>query len=147
MAVSKKLTKQQTEIFIKENRHGILAMQGDTPYALPMGYLYKRRTILLGMSDGGRKATYINRNNSVCFTICKPRWEITDLKIPCTSVAVEGVLEEVTNRSYYGLPTNSPRRLKVYKIMVKQMGTWRCNRKPCELFAQKKAKKKTIKKA
>jgi len=142
MAQSKKLTEKQLDAFLRENRHGILSFQGKTPYALPMGYMYKRKSLLLGMFPRGRKMKYLKENSTVCYTICKPRWQTEGLKVPCTSVVIEGVLEEVTNRSYYGLKGTIPEGLKLYKIKAKQTGTWRCNRKPCELFVKKEDKVK-----
>ena len=87
MALSKKLTPGQLDSFLKENRHGILSMQGKTPYALPMGYMYKRKTLLLGMFPTGRKMKYLQKDNAVCYTVCRPRWQTEGQKTPCTSVA------------------------------------------------------------
>lgn len=58
-------------------------MAGAQPYALPMDYL--------------------KNSSTICFTICKPRWETENLKIPCTSIVIEGSLEEIKNRAYYGI--------------------------------------------
>lgn len=138
MADTKNLTKNEIDKFLKNNQHGILAMAGDKPYALPIGYMYKRKTFLLGLVTTGRKMSYIKKSKNVCFTICKPRWDTPKLKTPCTTIVVEGCLEEVTNRSYYGLKTKIPAKLQLYKINVSKMGARKCNRKPCELFAEKK---------
>ena len=43
MADFKNLTQKEIEKFLKNNQHGILSMAGDKPYALPMGYMYKRK--------------------------------------------------------------------------------------------------------
>lgn len=137
-AANKKLTKEETERFIKNNRHGILAFAGNKPYALPMGYFYKRKTILLGLVATGRKMKDLKQSKNICFTICKPRWETPKMKVPCTSLVVEGALEELTNRSYYGFKKEAPPNVQVYKIKVSKMGARKCNRKPCELFAVKK---------
>ena len=138
MADTNNLTKNEIDKFLKNNQHGILAMAGDKPYALPMGYMYKRRTILMGLVTTGRKMKYIKKNNNICFTICMPRWLTPKLKTPCTTAVVEGSLEKVTNRSYYGLKIKVPAKLQLYKIKVTKMGARKCNRKPCELFAKKK---------
>ena len=144
MADFKNLTKKEIEKFLKNNQHGILSMAGDKPYALPMGYMYKRKNILLGLAvtgsmiTTGRKMNYLKKSKNICFTICKPRWYVEKLKDPCTTLVIEGSLEEVKNKSYYGVK-NIPEdiELKLYKIKVAKMGARKCNRKPCELLANK----------
>jgi len=138
MAYSKNLTKNEIEKFLKNNKHGILSMAGDKPYALPMGYMYKRKSILLGLVTTGRKKKYLKKSKNICFTICKPRWYVDKLKDPCTTLVIEGSLEEIKNRSYYGLKMEIPKTVQTYKIKVAKMGARKCNRKPCELFAKKK---------
>jgi nitroimidazol reductase NimA-like FMN-containing flavoprotein (pyridoxamine 5'-phosphate oxidase superfamily) len=140
----KNLTKREIDTFLKDNQHGILSMAGDKPYALPMGYMYRRKTVLLGLATTGgmitvgRKMKYLKESKNICFTICKPRWYVEKLKVPCTTLVIEGTLEKINNRSYYGLkkiPENI--KLKLYKIKVSKLGARRCNRKPCELLASK----------
>lgn len=145
MADFKKLTKIEIEKFIKDNQHGILSMAGDKPYALPMGYMYKRKTFLLGlvitggMSVEGRKMKYLTQSKKICFTICRPRWFMEKLKKPCTTLVLEGELVEVTNPAYFGVKTMpSGVDMKLYKIKTDKIGARKCNRKPCELFAGKK---------
>ena len=53
MADFKNLTKKEIDKFLKNNQHGILSMAGSKPYALPMGYLYRRKAILLGLATTG----------------------------------------------------------------------------------------------
>ena len=145
MADFKTLTKNEIDKFLKNNKHGILSMAGNKPYALPMGYLYRRKTILLGLAaDGsmvttGRKMKCLKKGKNVCFTICKPRWYVDKLKNPCTTLVIEGSLEEIKNRSYYSIK-NIPEgiNLKLFKLKVAKMGARKCNRKPCELLAKKK---------
>ena len=145
MADFKTLTKNEIDKFLKNNKHGILSMAGNKPYALPMGYLYRRKTILLGLAaDGsmvttGRKMKCLKKSKNVCFTICKPRWYVDKLKNPCTTLVIEGSLEEIKNRSYYSIK-NIPEgiNLKLFKLKVAKMGARKCNRKPCELLAKKK---------
>ena len=137
MADTKNLTKNEIDKFLKNNQHGILALAGDKPYALPMGYMYKRRTILMGLVTTGRKMKYLKKSKKICFTICMTMWLTPKLKTPCTTAVVEGSLEEVKNRLYYGLKTKVPAKLQLYKIKVTKMGARKCNRKPCELFAKK----------
>ena len=145
MADFKNLTKNEIGEFIKNNQHGILSMAGNKPYALPMGYMYRRKAILLGLATSGsmvttgRKMKYLKKSKNICFTICKPRWYVDKLKDPCTTLVIEGSLEEIKHRSYYGIkkiPENI--KLKLYKIKVAKMGARKCNRKPCELLAKKK---------
>lgn len=138
MAIFKKLTKNEIDKFLKNNKHGILSMVGDKPYALPMGYMYKRKSILLGLVTTGRKIKYLKKSKNICFTICMPRWLTPQLKTPCTTLVIEGLLEEIKNRSYYGLKMDIPKTVQTYKIKVKKMGARKCNRKPCELLAKKK---------
>ena len=144
MADFKKLTDREIVTFLKDNQHGILSLAGDKPYALPMGYMYKRKTILLGLATAGsmvtagKKMKYLEKSKNICFTICKPRWYTQKLKVPCTTLVIEGTLEEITNRSYYGLkkiPESA--KLKLYKIIVTKRGARKCNRKPCEILAAK----------
>ena len=138
MSYFKKLSKNEIEKFLKNNQHGILSMAGNNPYALPMGYMYKRKTILLGMVTTGRKMKYLKKSKNICFTICTPRWFTPKLKIPCTTLVIEGSLEEIKNRSYYGLKTTIPKTVQLYKLKASKMGARRCNRKPCEVLAKKK---------
>ena len=138
MAYFKKLSKNEIEKFLKNNKHGILSMAGDKPYALPMGYMYKRKSLLLGFVTTGRKMKYLKKSKNICFTICKPRWYVDKLKDPCTTLVIEGSLEELKNRSYYGLTMDIPKNVQTYKLKVAKMGARKCNRKPCELFAKKK---------
>jgi len=134
------LSKKEIEKFLKDNQYGILSMGAKQPYALPMGYKYLRRTLILGITDCGRKMKYLNENKRVCFTICKPRWETKDLKVPCTSVVIEGELQEVKNKSYYGIKKSLPSGLKLFKIKTSTIGARKCNRKPCELFLKEGGK-------
>ena len=88
MADFKNLTKKEISAFLKDNQHGILSMAGDKHYALPMGYMYRKKTILLGLATtgsmvtAGKKTKYLKKSKKVCFTICKPRWYVEKLKKP-----------------------------------------------------------------
>ena len=140
-AKNRKLSKEEIDKFLKNNSRGVLAFDGDTPYCLPMGYLYKRKAILLGMYPTGRKAKYLEKSRKVCFTVYKARAETPDLKTPCTSLVIEGTLEEVTNRSYYGIKRDIPEGLVLYRIKAGKMGARKCARK-CSLLAKMKKDKK-----
>ena len=140
-AKNRKLSKEEIDKFLKNNSRGILAFDGETPYCLPMGYLYKRKTILIGMYPTGRKAKHLEKSMKICFTVYKARAETTNLKTPCTSLVIEGVFEEVTNISYYSIKRDIPEDLALYKIKVKKMGARECARK-CSLIAKMKKDKK-----
>lgn len=137
MPYGKKLTNAELITFLNANRHGILAFAGKTPYALPMGYMYKEKTLLLCLTDEGKKMERIKKNKAVCYTICKPRWETEKLKTPCTSAVIEGKLEAVKDKSVYGLGAKKLENMTLYKLAIAEMGARKCNRKPCELFAGK----------
>ena len=140
-AKNRNLPKDEIDRFLKNNSRGVLSFDGGSPYCLPMGYLYKRKTILIGMYPTGRKAKHLDKSRKVCFTIYKARAETTDLKIPCTSLVIEGSLEEVTNKSYYSIKTKIPEGLVLYKIKTKKTGARECARK-CSLLAKMKKDKK-----
>ena len=137
MSYGKKLTNAELITFLNTNKHGILALSGRTPYALPMGYIYREKTLLLCLTDEGKKMERIRKNKAVCYTICKPRWETEALKTPCTSVVIEGKLETVKDKSVYGLGSKKLENMTLYKLAIAEMGARKCNRKPCELFAGK----------
>jgi len=144
MRLSRQLTEKEREEFIKANRHGILAFGGRKPYAIPMGYMYRNGTIVLGFvtRPAGRKLEYLARSRQICFTICRPRWFTPDLQHPCTTVIVEGRLEEIADHTKYGLTGKLPeslkkRGLRLLVIKSNALGSRQCTRKPCELFEQK----------
>ena len=137
MSYGKKLTNAELISFLNANRHGILAFAGRTPYALPMGYIYREKTLLLCLTDEGKKMERLRKNKAVCYTICKPRWETEAFKTPCTSVVIEGKLETVKDKSVYGLGTKQFAKMQLFKLAINELGARKCNRKPCELFAGK----------
>jgi nitroimidazol reductase NimA-like FMN-containing flavoprotein (pyridoxamine 5'-phosphate oxidase superfamily) len=137
MSYGKKLTNKELTEFLKNNKHGILALSGGTPYALPMGYIYREKTLLLCLTDEGKKMERIRKNKAVCYTICKPRWETEALKTPCTSVVIEGKLETVKDKSVYGLGAKTFAKMQLFKLAIHELGARKCNRRPCELFAGK----------
>lgn len=137
----RKLTDTEIEEFLKENQHGILSFSGEEPYAVPMGYQYKRGTVLLGFVTGGRKWDCLQKSPKVCFSVCTPRWHTPDLKESCTSVILEGELEEVTDRAYYDIPETPPKppgefQPRRFSLKVNQVGTRKCLQEPCELLTQ-----------
>ena len=128
------LTDAEREEFLKENLYGILAFSSDKPYNIPMGYYYRKGALLLKFSIPGRKVDCYRKSPSVCFTICKPRWQILGLKKPCTTAVVEGQLEEVVDRAYYGFEASHDHI--IFRIKVDKLSARKCTNEPCELFAQ-----------
>jgi nitroimidazol reductase NimA-like FMN-containing flavoprotein (pyridoxamine 5'-phosphate oxidase superfamily) len=117
----KELTDAEKEAFVKDNYWGIVSFAGDEPYALPMGYRYIKGDVILGFVSAGRKMSYVNKSRNVCFTICQPTAQSPDPKeaYPFTSVIIEGELEEITDRAYYGLKP-LPEGVKVASFRIKQ---------------------------
>ena len=135
----RELTDAERDQFLKDNIHGILAFSGDKPYAIPMGYFYRKGTLILGLTKPGRKIDRSQKSPKVCFTVCQPRWIDPDIKQPCTTVVVEGELEELTDRAYYGLkplPEAIASRVITFRIKVDKISARECTIKPCELFAR-----------
>jgi nitroimidazol reductase NimA-like FMN-containing flavoprotein (pyridoxamine 5'-phosphate oxidase superfamily) len=132
------LTSAEIDTFIKDNRWGSLSFTGDDPYTIPIAYRYLKGDVLIGLTSTGRKMDYISVNRNVCFMICKPRWETPDDKESCTSVIIEGELEEVTDRSSYGLgPLPEAFKGMFVRINQKKVGTRKCTTVPCEILAAK----------
>ncbi len=131
------LTDAEREEFIKDNFHGTLSFSGDKSYAIPLAYFYRKGTLIIGLTKPGRKIDYLEKSPNVSFTICKPRWYTPNLKEPCTSVIVEGKLEEVTDRAYYGLDElKASERVILLKINADNVGARICINEPCELLTQ-----------
>ena len=91
------------ELLIEGTGTGMLAFAGDDPYVIPMGNTYRRGDVLIGLitKPYGRKMQCLEQNPKICYTFCRTRAQ-TNLKKPCTTVVMEGVLEKVTDRDYYG---------------------------------------------
>jgi len=142
MQLSRELTKAERDKFLKENQHGILAFAGKAPYAIPMGYAYKKGDILLGVTmQPGRKQECLADTRQVCFTVCRPRWVTPNRKFPCTTVVIEGTLEPVDDFAAYGFPAGRKEKLakgrvKLHVVAAKRVGARQCTRKPCELFVK-----------
>jgi len=86
-----------------------------------MGYRYRKGDVLFGFAPTGRKMDYVNKSRNVCFTICRSGSKSADGKesYPFTTVIIEGELEEITDRAYYGLDT-IPEGVKVALFRIKQ---------------------------
>jgi len=106
----KQLTDAEKEEFLKNNFWGILSFAGDEPYALPIGYGYKKGAITMGFAISGRKGEYVKRSRNVCFTICTPAKVASDSNqgeaYPFTTVMIEGELRDMTDaeRESFGYP-------------------------------------------
>lgn len=139
---TRELTETEMEEFVKENNTGILCFAGDEPYGIPMGFMYKKGTVILGFSDGGRKLDCVKRSPKVCFTVCRPRKTTPDLQEACTTVMFEGELEKVTDMAYYGLDKDIPRipeHITLFKIKANKLSTRKCLQEPCELLVRREA--------
>ena len=135
------LAPAEIDAFLKDNQWESLTFTGGDPYAIPMGYMYKRGDVLLGLTSTGRKMNYLKKSHKICFLVCKPRWQTPDLKESCTSLIIEGELKEVTDRVYYGLspePTNPGGAL--YRLEISRTGTRKCTTVPCEILAAREKK-------
>lgn len=130
----RELTEADREEFILNNNHGFLAFAGVTPYTVPVAYFYRKGTFIIGLATPGRKMDYLEKSRKVCFTISKPTVE-TGFKESCTGVMVEGELEELTDRAYYGFgPRPAGGSGILFKIRVDKIGSRKCTVKPCQVF-------------
>lgn len=132
---TRNLTDAEKEEFIKNNMHGILSFAGDDPYAIPLGYMYRKGDLLMGFGPG-RKKDYLKKSRKVCFTICRPRWFSPNFKESCTTIIVEGQLEEVTDRSYYDvkMPEGAVDS-HLYLIRPTNVGARKCLQDPCDVLS------------
>ena len=135
---TRELTREEMEEFVKENNTGILCFAGEEPYGVPMGFMYKKGTVILGFSDGGRKLDCFQKSPKVCFTVCRPRKTTPNLEESCTTVMFEGELEKVTDMAYYDLEKDIPRipeDVILFRIKANKMSSRKCLQEPCELLA------------
>jgi len=133
----RELTEAEREEFILNNNHGFLAFTGDTPYTIPVAYFYRKGTFIIGLAIPGRKMDYLEKSRKVCFTISKPTAE-TGFKEPCTGVMVEGELEELTDRVYYGFGSKPAGNSGIlFTMKVDKIGSRKCTNKPCQVYTAK----------
>jgi len=126
----KELTDAEKDAFLKDNFWGILSFAGDEPYAIPVGYQYRKGDVLLGWAPTGRKTEYVNKSRNVCLTICRSTTLSSDSKeaYPFTTVIIEGELEDITetDRASYGLPPlPAGAKVALYRLKQKRVGTQR----------------------
>ena len=135
----RELTDADKEAFLTDNYWGILSFAGDTPYAVPMGYMYKKGDVLMAFAPRGRKMECVNKSRKVCFTICQPTalCRATPQSpdpieaYPFNTVIIEGELEEVTDRAYYGLaPQMQGYKGTLFRIKQTMVGTQYLNMTP-----------------
>jgi nitroimidazol reductase NimA-like FMN-containing flavoprotein (pyridoxamine 5'-phosphate oxidase superfamily) len=125
----RELTNDEREEFLTDNVWGILSFSGDTAYAIPLGYRYRKGHIIFGLEAKGRKMEYISNNRSVCLVVCRPASLslIRKESHPFKTVIIEGDLEDMSEKdlSYYGLPPRLPDNYNValFKIKPKSVGT------------------------
>ena len=84
------LSDVERDQFLKDNIHGILAFSDGVPYAIPLGYFYRKGDLILGITGPGRKIDCAQKNPKICFTICRPRWQTPNLEGSCITAVVEG---------------------------------------------------------
>jgi nitroimidazol reductase NimA-like FMN-containing flavoprotein (pyridoxamine 5'-phosphate oxidase superfamily) len=133
---TREITDAEIEEFLTENDSGILCFAGEEPYCIPMGCKYRKGTVILGFSKGGKKWDCIQKGSKVCFTVCRPRKTTPDLSESCTTVIFEGELEKLTDRVYYGLsPLPGSVDVVPFVIKVNKLSTRKCLQEPCELLA------------
>ncbi len=130
----RELTEAEREEFILNNSHGFLAFAGDIPYTVPVAYFYRKGTFIIGLAIPGRKIDYLEKSRKVCFTISKPTVE-AGFREPCTGVMVEGELEELTDRVYYGFgPKPAGNGGILFTLKVDKIGSRKCTNKPCQVY-------------
>jgi len=134
---NRELTEAEREEFILNNYWGFLAFAGDKPYSIPLAYIYRKGTLLLALQTPGRKMDCIQKSLKICFTISRPT-VLTGFKEPCIGVMVEGELEEVTDRAYYGMDKEipeMPENLEIFRIKADKIGSKKCTNKPCRAYS------------
>lgn len=133
---NRELTDAEREEFILNNNWGFLAFAGDKPYIVPLSYVYRKGTLILVLQTPGRKMDCIEKSRNVCFIISKPH-VLTGFKEPCTGVMVEGELEDIPDRAYYGLDKElpeMPENIRLFRIKVDKVGSKKCTNIPCRVF-------------
>ncbi len=139
---NRELTDAEREEFILNNNWGFLAFAGDKPYGIPVSYVYRKGTFIVALATPGRKMDCIQKSRNVSFTITKPH-ALTGFKEPCTGVIVEGELEEVPDRAYYGMDKEipeMPENLRIFRIKADTVGSKKCTNVPCRVFTPKMKK-------
>ena len=129
---TRSLTDAEREEFIKENTHGVLSFAGDDPYAIPLGCIYRKGSMLVGFGPG-KKMDYLKKSRKVRFTICRPRYLSPDHKESCTTIIVNGMLEEVEDPSYYDIKMPEMTDVHLYLIKPTSESTRKCLQNPCDL--------------
>lgn len=122
----RELTDTEKETCLKDYWWGVLSFSGDEPYAIPLGYQYIKGDVIVGFALRGRKMDYVNKSRNVCFTICRPSLQANNINesYPYSSVIIEGELEEITDRAYYGLkPLPEGVKIASFRIKQKRVGT------------------------
>ena len=128
----RELTDAEKEAFLTDNYWGVLSFAGDDPYGIPVGYMYRKGDVLMGLSPTGRKMEYVTKSRTVCFTICRPaalcrataQSPDPNEAYPFNTVIIEGELENVTDRAYYGLESQTEGFTGgLFRIKQKRVGT------------------------
>ncbi|WP_201007516.1 pyridoxamine 5'-phosphate oxidase family protein [Paenibacillus glycanilyticus] len=89
--------------FLEHAQIGFLGLSfEDTPYVIPLNFVWFNNAIYFHGAEKGRKVTYIERNSRACFTVSEDYGTITSA-IPAgtdtayMSVIIEGSLIHLTN--------------------------------------------------
>ena len=63
------LGEAETQKILLEGEYGVLCMQGDYPYAIPVSYVYMDNAIYIHCAASGLKLDLIRKCDKVCFTV------------------------------------------------------------------------------
>jgi nitroimidazol reductase NimA-like FMN-containing flavoprotein (pyridoxamine 5'-phosphate oxidase superfamily) len=94
---SQPMTKSEIDTFLHAQRVGLLSLSdGDSAYAIPLGYSYDGQDIVLTFRDGGRKQGYIEADKDVCFVVYWTPEGMTMENTTYKSVICDGKLKRIT---------------------------------------------------
>lgn len=94
----KTMSKSGIDEFLNSQRVGLLSMtDGQSAYAVPLGYSYDGKDIYITIRNEGRKMDYINKNRNVCFVVYWIPEGFGIQKMSYKSVICDGKLEQITD--------------------------------------------------
>lgn len=123
---------KETEVLeiMKAKRPGVLCfVDGNKPYAVPMGHYFKdAKTIYFSSSGGIRKLKCIENNPNVCFVIYDSLRQSPSLikkQVPCRSIVIEGKISimepKETKINGYGVI-----KTQLLKLDIEKIGDFKC---------------------
>lgn len=65
----KMLNETETKAILSEGEYGVLSLQGDYPYGIPVSYTYLNDAVYIHCALKGLKNDLIKKCNKVCFTV------------------------------------------------------------------------------